>query len=395
MKEFLEGSRAVAEIVKLCRPGVISAYPITPQTHIVEELAQMVADGELNSQFVNVESEHSAASVVLGGAACGVRSYTATSSQGLFYMAEVIFNIAGLRLPLVLTCANRAVSAPINIWNDQQDSLSLRDAGWIQLYAENNQEAADFHLIGYRLSEDKSMMLPVMVCMDGFILTHGMESVDIPGQDKVDRFLPSYKPLYKLDTEEPLTMGILADPDYYLECRFAIQETLKTALDFIPKISQEFSDIFGRNYKDCLVEEYCVKDAEKVIVSMGSVCGTIKEVVDELRKKGKKVGLLKIISYRPFPYSRVYEALKNVPKVAVLDKAVSLGAYAPLAAEIKAAFFGKKKSPGVISSFIAGLGGRDITAESVREIVRHLTTKEINGGFIDLKPELLEEEYGK
>jgi len=395
VKEFLEGSRAIAEAVRLCKPGVISAYPITPQTHIVEELAQMVANGELRSQFVNVESEHSAASVVLGGVAAGVRSFTATSSQGLLYMAEVIFNIAGLRLPLVLACANRAVSAPINIWNDQQDSVSLRDAGWIQLYAENNQEVVDFHIMGYRISEDKSMMLPVMVCLDGFILTHGMESVDIPEQEKVDKFLPPYNPLYKLDTAEPLTMGLLADPDYYMETRYALQETLKDALKLIPKVSQEFRGVFGRDYKDCLIEEYYIKDAQKVIVAMGSVCGTIKEVVDELRAKGKKVGLLKIISYRPFPYARVCEALKDVPQVAVLDKAVSLGAYAPLAVEIKAAFFGKKKSPKVISSFVAGLGGRDITPESVREIFRKLNQREINLEFIDLKPELLQEEYGQ
>jgi pyruvate ferredoxin oxidoreductase alpha subunit len=395
VKEFLEGSRAIAEAVKLCKPGVISAYPITPQTHIVEELAQMVADGALNAQFVNVESEHSAASVVLGGVAAGVRSYTATSSQGLLYMAEVIFNIAGMRLPLVLACANRAISAPINIWNDQQDSVSLRDAGWIQLYAENNQEAVDFHLMGYRISEDKSIMLPVMVCVDGFILTHGMEPVDIPEQEKADKFLPPYNPLYKLDPAEPLTMGLLADPDYYMETRFAIQETLKEVLNFIPKVSQEFRSVFGRDYKDGLVEEYYTSGAEKVIVAMGSVCGTIKEVVDELRAKGKKVGLLKIISYRPFPYARVCEALKNVAKVAVLDKAVSLGGYAPLAIEIKAAFSGKKKSPAVISSFVAGLGGRDITLESIREIFRKLTPREVSLEFIDLKPELLQEEYGQ
>ncbi|MDD4894745.1 MAG: pyruvate ferredoxin oxidoreductase [Candidatus Omnitrophica bacterium] len=395
MKEFLEGSRAVAEIVKMCKPGVISAYPITPQTHIVEELAQMVANGELNAQFVNVESEHSAASVVLGGVAAGVRSFTATSSQGLFYMAEVLFNISGMRLPLVMTCANRAISAPINIWNDQQDSLSLRDSGWVQLYAENIQEAVDLHLIGYRLSEDKSMMLPVMVCMDGFILTHGMEAVDMPKQEEVDKFLPAYKPLYKLDTAEPISMGLLADPDYYIETRFAMQETFKDALKLIPTINEEFKNCFNRDYKDGLVEEYYTKDAEKVIVAMGSVCGTIKEVVDAQRAKGKKIGLLKVISYRPFPYARVYDALKDVPRVAVLDKAVSLGAYAPLAIEIKAAFSGKKKSPKVISSFVAGLGGRDITAESVKEILTKLTQKEINLEFIDLKPELLKEEYGE
>lgn len=393
MKEFLEGSRAVAEIIKLCKPGVISAYPITPQTHIVEELAQLVADKKLDSQFVNVESEHSAASVVLGAVATGVRAYTATSSQGLFYMAEVVFNISGMRLPLVMTCANRAISAPINIWNDQQDSVSLRDAGWIQLYAEDIQEAVDLHMIGYRLSEDRSMMVPVMVCMDGFILTHGIETVDMPTQEQVDKFLPPYKPLYKLDPQNPITLGPLADPDYYTEARYALEETIKDALELIPKVTSEFSKVFGRNYNG-LIEEYRTKDAERVIVAMGSVCGTIKEVIDELRAKGKKVGLLKITSYRPFPGVHIYEALKNIPKVAVLDRALSLGSYAPLAAEIKAAFFGKKKSPKVISSFIVGLGGRDITKDSIKEVLRLLTTKERSGEFIDLKPELLKESYG-
>jgi pyruvate ferredoxin oxidoreductase alpha subunit len=395
VRELLEGSQAVAQIIKLCKPGVVSAYPITPQTHIVEELAQMVADGQLNAQFVNVESEHSAASVVLGGEAAGVRSYTATSSQGLLYMAEVIFNIAGLRLPVVLTCANRALSAPINIWNDHQDSISLRDAGWVQLYAENNQEVADFHLIAYRIGEDKSIMLPVMVCMDGFILTHGIEIVDIPTQEQVDKFLPPYQPPYLLDTQNPMTLGALVDADFYQETRFAIQKTLESILKLLPKASEEFRNLFGRDYKDCLVEEYCTRDAEKVIVAAGSVCGTIKEVVDAQRAKGKKLGLLKIICYRPFPYARIYQALKDVPRIAVLDKAVSLGAYAPIATDVKAAFFGKKKAPEVISSFIAGLGGRDITLDSINEVFSALTAKEVNSLFIDLKPELLREEYGK
>jgi len=395
MREFVEGSHAIAQIIKACQPGVISAYPITPQTHIVEDLAQLVANGELKAQFVNVESEHSAASVVLGASAAGVRVYTATSSQGLFYMQEVVFNIAGMRLPVVMTCANRAISAPINIWNDQQDSISLRDAGWFQIYAEDNQEAVDFHLIGYRLAEDKRVMLPVMICMDGFILTHGMETVDLPEQDKVNKFLPNYNPLYKLDPAQPISMGLLADPDYYLEARFAIQETLKASLGYLSEISGEFNTVFGRDYQDLLVEEYQVKDADKVIVAMGSVCGTIKEVVDQQRAKGKKIGLLRIITYRPFPYARVYAALKDVPRVAVLDKAVSLGAYAPIAVDMKAAFYGKKKGPKVISSFVAGLGGRDITLESIHEVFRRLTAKEVNSDFIDLKPELLKEEYGK
>ena len=392
MKQFLEGSHAIAEAIKLCKPGVISAYPITPQTHIVEDLAQMVSNGELKSQFVNVESEHSAASVVLGAEATGVRTYTATSSQGLFYMAEVIFNIAGLRLPIVMTDANRAISAPINIWNDQQDTISLRDAGWIQFYAEDIQEAVDLHFMAYRIAEDKSMMLPVMVCMDGFILTHGFETVDMPTQEMVDKFLPPYNALYKLDVNNPMTLGPLVDPDSYAETRYAIQKTHEEALEFIPKVMSDFSKVSGRNYSG-LVEGYQLKDAERVIIAMGSVCGTIKDVIDELRAKGKKVGLLKIVSFRPFPAQAIYEALKNVPKVAVVDRAVSLGSYAPIAADVKSAFFGKKKAPKVISSFIVGLGGRDITKHSVKEIFRLLTTKELEGEFIDLKPELLKENY--
>ncbi|MBM3251458.1 MAG: pyruvate ferredoxin oxidoreductase, partial [Candidatus Omnitrophica bacterium] len=207
MKKFIEGSYAIAEAVKLCKPGVISAYPITPQTHIVEGLAQLVADGELKAEFVNVESEHSAASTVLGAVATGVRAFTASSSQGLLLMAEVIFNIAGMRLPLVLACANRAVSAPINIWNDQQDVMAVRDSGWILFFAENNQDLIDLHLQGYRIAEDHDVMLPVMVNLDGYILTHGLEVVDMPSQELVDKFLPPYQPLYKLDPANPITLG--------------------------------------------------------------------------------------------------------------------------------------------------------------------------------------------
>ena len=316
----------------------------------------------------------------------------ATSFKGFLYMAEVLFNIAGMRLPVVMTCANRAISAPINIWNDQQDSVSMRDTGWVQLFAEDIQEAADFHLIAYKLAEDKSVMLPVMVCMDGFILTHGIETVDMPSQEQVDKFLPAYKPLYKLDIENPISMGLLADPDYYMETRYALQETHKDVLNLIPKITADFAKVFGRAYNG-LVEEYHTKDAERVIVAMGSVCGTIKEVVDELRAKGKKVGLLKITSYRRFPAQAIYEALKNTPKVAVMDRAVSLGSFAPLCSEIKAAFCNKKKKPQVISSFVVGLGGRDITKDSIKEVFRLLTAKELSEEFIDLKPELLKESY--
>ncbi len=392
MKEFLEGSMAIAQAIKLCKPGVVSAYPITPQTHIVEELAQIVADGDLNAQFVNVESEHSAASVVLGAVAAGVRAYTATSSQGLFYMAEVLYNIAGMRLPVIMTTAARAISAPINIWNDHQDVVSLRDSGWIQFHAEDIQEAVDLHLIAYKLGEDKSIMLPVMVCMDGFILTHGVETLNMPSQEEVDKFLPVYNPPYKLDISNPMTLGPLVDPECYMETRFALNETHKEALDLIPKITADFAKIFNRHYNG-LIESYQVKDADRVIIAMGSVCGTVKEVVDELRGKGKKVGLLKITSLRPFPAAQIYEALKNVSKVAVIDRSLSLGSFAPVFADVKAVFCGKAKKPKAISSFILGLGGRDITQNSIKEIFRLMTGKEKQGEFIDLKPELLKESY--
>lgn len=383
MKVFIEGSHAVAEAVKRCKPGVVCAYPITPQTHIVERLSEMVADGDLKAEFINVESEHSAASVVLGSTATGVRSYTATSSQGLILMAEVLFNIAGMRLPVVLTCVNRSLSAPINIWNDHQDSMTIRDAGWIQLYAENNQEVHDLHFIAYRIAEDKNIMLPCMVCMDGYILSHGYEVVDLAEQEMVDKFLPPYQPEYKLDPEEPLTLGLLGDPNYYMETRWAIQETMKEALDLLPKIESEFSEIFKRQ-QPVLVEEYKTQDAEKILVALGSVAGTVKEVVDELREEGEKAGLLRIIAFRPFPKDQVFNALKNANKIGILDKSISLGSVSPVYMEISSLFQERGINKN-ISGFVAGLGGRDITPEVVKEIFKLLDEKPQAVRFVDLR----------
>ena len=388
MKEFLEGSHAVAQVVKRCRPGVISAYPITPQTHIVEDLAQLVADRDLNAQFVNVESEHSAASVVLGAEATGVRSYTATSSQGLLLMAEVVYNIAGMRLPVVMTTANRAVSAPINIWNDQQDVMAVRDAGWVLFFAENNQEAVDLHLQAYRLGEDPRVMLPVMVNMDGFILTHGMEVVDMPSQREVDDFLPPYKTTYKLDVANPQTMGFLGDPDYYIEIRYMLDQTLREALGLIPQVAGEFKKAFGRD-SGGLVEGYRLEDAEQVFVAMGSVCGTIREAVDALRKDGKKAGLLKIITYRPFPKDAITAALANAKEVAVVDKSISLGAAGPVYLDVAAALSTLGSRIPKTSGFVLGLGGRDITPNSIFEVYEKLVGKQIDCAFIGLKQELL------
>lgn len=389
MKKFLEGSFAIAEAAKLCRPGVISAYPITPQTHIVEHLSQFVADGELNAEAVNVESEHSAASVVLGAQSAGVRSFTATSSQGLFLMAEVVFNISGMRLPILMVCANRAISAPINIWNDQQDSISLRDAGWIQVYAENNQEAVDLILAGYKIGEDSKIMLPVMVCVDGFILTHGMETIDMPTQEEVDKFLPAYNPPFKLDVEHPMSFGLLGDPAVYTEARYALQKTLETVIGIIPKTGAEFKSSFGRDSVK-LIEKYKTDDAEIVLVAMGSVCGTIKDVIDKQREKGIKVGLLKIVTYRPFPKTAIEEALKNIPYIGILDKNISLGLDGALYTEISSLLYGSRQK---ISGFVAGLGGRDISEKTIEEIINLAKTEVNSCKFLDLNTDILWDEF--
>lgn len=385
MKEFIEGSAAIARIIKMCKPGVISAYPITPQTHIGENLAQFIADGEMNCEFVNSESEHSSASIILGVSAVGVRTYNSTSSQGLLLMAEVLYSIAGMRLPLVVTCANRAVSSPINIWNDQQDSVTLRDSGWIQLYAETNQEACDLHIQAYRIAEDHNVYLPVMVCIDGYILTHAVEVIDLPAQEQVDGFLPPLQPLHVLDPEDPVSMGVLYDPSVYTETRYAIHESMKEALNLIPEISSQFKEAFGRE-SGGLIQEYKTEGADKVIVAMGSVVSTVKDVVDEMRDEGEKVGAVKVITHRPLPAEALYNALKHIPEVAVLDKSISLGAAGPLCMDIRHVFQGKEAVP-KISGFIAGLGGRSITKDSIRGIFDRLSGEQVDHHFVDLQVE--------
>lgn len=387
MKRVMEGSRAVAEMVRLCRPQVISAYPITPQTHIVENLAGMVANGELNSEFVNVESEFSAASLVLGASATGARAFTASSSQGILLMTEVVYNIAGLRLPVVMTVANRAISSPLNIWNDHQDSVSVRDAGWIQLYAEDIQEAADLHLIAYRVAEDRRVLLPVMVCMDGYVLTHSYEPVDIPEQGQVDAFLPPYQALYKLDPADPLTFGAFADPNYYMEARYLLHRAVIGSQPVIEQALDEFSGAFGRKYQG-LVESYRTDDATEVLVALGSLVTTLRDVVDELREQGRRVGAVKLRSLRPFPKQALREALGRAEKVAVLEKCLSLGGGGILTPEVRAALYGQAGAPEV-SGFIVGLGGRSIPPRTVHRILDRLEGEQADDLFADLRPELL------
>jgi len=386
MLKQIEGSQAVADVVALCRPNVISAYPITPQTHIVEDLSVIVGQGKLDAEFVNVESEFTAASVVLGASAAGARTYTATSSQGLLLMAEVIYCIAGMRLPIVLTCANRAISAPLSIWNDQQDSMAVRDAGWIQLFAEDNQEAADLHIQAYKIAEQT--FLPVMVCMDGFILTHAFEPVDIPEQKEVDDFLPPFKPRHIVDPRWPRGIGLYADPRFYMETRYILHRAMEKSEKTIKEVSADFAKTFGRD-SGGFIKTYKLKEADVAIVSMGSVVGTIKDLIDQLEEKGKKVGLLQICSYRPFPRQEIYNVLKDKMNIVVLEKCISLGRGGILASDIRWSFPRAEKKDRNISSFIAGLGGRNITVDDLRYMVEKVEKEPVELEFLGLKKELI------
>ena len=387
--EIMEGSIAVAQAVRRCRPQVISAYPITPQTHIVEALAEIVANGELAADYITVESEFSALSACEGAVAAGSRAYSATTSQGLALMFEVCFNMAGMRLPLVMTIVNRALGAPLSIWNDQQDSISLRDAGWLQLYAEDNQEAVDLHYIGYRVSEDHRVLLPAMVCLDGFILSHTYEPVNMLSQEEVDTFLPPFVPKYVLDAKAPVSMGMYATPDYYHEFRYENEQAQKRALEVIREAGRAFGEQFGRDYS-ALVESYRMEDAETAIVAMGSICGTTKDAIDEMRDAGKKVGLVRIRCFRPFPAEDLKAALAGVERVAVLDKNVSLGAggastRGAVALEVKDALYGE---PVPVLDYVLGLGGRDVRIGDIKEIVA-LAERGEGDRFYGLRTEVL------
>ncbi|MHA2620784.1 MAG: pyruvate ferredoxin oxidoreductase [bacterium JZ-2024 1] len=364
----IEGSRAIAEAVAACRPGIVCAYPITPQTHIVSELAEMVARGELDAEFVNAESEHSAASIVLGGVAAGVRSYTATSSQGLLLMTEVLYNIAGLRMPVVMTVANRSVSAPINIWNDHQDSYTVRDSGWIQLYAESNQEAVDLHIQAFSIAEDPRVLLPVMVCVDGYLLTHSYEPVEVPTASEVDTFLAPYRPARRLDPANPITMGMLAGPDWYMETRYHLHQDLVASQDVIEQVARAYRKRWAKD-GHALFENFFSSDADTIMVAMGSVCSTIKDVVETGRNRGDRWGLVRLICHRPFPGERLRTALMGARHVIVLEKGFSPGLGGTLANEIRSLFAGHSDAP-TIYSVVAGLGGRDITPDSIERLFK-------------------------
>ena len=362
MLKQLEGSQGVAEAVKLCRPNVICAYPISPQTHIVEALGRYVHSGALTDcEYLNVESEFAAMSVAIGASAAGARAYTATASQGLLFMVEAIYNASGLGLPIVMTVANRAIGSPINIWNDQSDSLSQRDSGWIQLFAENNQEAVDLHIQAFRIAEKLS--LPVMVCMDGFVLTHALERMDVPSQEEVDRFLPAFEPRQVLDPADPVTIGAMVGPEAFTEVRYLMYYRFKQALEVIPEVQKEFESVFGRS-SGGLLSCYRCEDAETRVIAMGSCVGTIKDTVDEMREAGVKIGVVSLKSFRPFPYDAVRAALDGAKNVIVIDRTVTPGSRGVLGMEVRSAV---RESGIRVTNVIAGLGGRAITRKSLKK----------------------------
>ncbi len=384
----IEGSRGVAEAVARCRPEVICAYPISPQTHIVEALATLVKSGDLAPcEFINVESEFAAMSVAIGASAAGARAYTATASQGLLYMTEALYNAAGLGLPVVMTVANRAIGAPINIWNDHSDAMSQRDCGWIQLYAETNQEALDLHIQAFRIAEEIS--LPVMVCMDGFVLTHAHERLEIPSQEQVDRFLPPYQPRQVLDPADPVSIGAMVGREAFTEVRYLAHTRQMQALDLIPEVAAEFAGEFGRD-SGGLVRHYRTQDADTIVVALGSVLGTIKDAADELRAAGMKIGVLSITSFRPFPVDNVRRALRGAKRVVVLERALAVGLGGILAEHVRMAVSGTEAHGYTV---IAGLGGRAITKASLLALLRRAVADDLPPlTFLDLNTDLVEAE---
>jgi pyruvate ferredoxin oxidoreductase alpha subunit len=362
-----EVSLAVADAVKMAAPDVISAYPITPQTHIVEELSEFVANGELDAEYIPVESEHSAMSAAVGAAAAGARVYTATSSQGLALMHEILFIASSMRLPMVMTVANRSLSGPISIWNDHSDIMAERDIGWVQLFVENGQEALEFTWAAFRIGEDKRVMLPVVVNMDGFIMSHMIEPITIPDQEVVDAFLKPYEPQIKLDTADPVTFGPVGVPEVYLEAKKQCEQALLDSKAVVSEVIDDLNHTFGRQYG--LVETNGAEDAETVIVTMGSLGESVMTAVDRMNANGKAVGQARIRLWRPFPVEEFMDAVSGAKKLVVIDRAISPGSVnGPVAQELKSVFYGRLDAPEIVN-VIAGIGGRDVPVDDFVQMV--------------------------
>lgn len=391
MLKQVEGSKAIADTVAACRPEVICAYPISPQTHIVEGLSQIVKAGKLaNCEFINVESEFAAMSVAIGASAAGARAYTATASQGLLYMVEAVYNASGLGLPIVMTVANRAIGGPINIWNDHSDSMSQRDSGWIQMYAETNQEAADLHVQAFAIAERLS--LPIMVCMDGFILTHAYEQIDVPDQADVDKYLPTFNPRQILNPADPVSIGAMVGPEAFTEVKYMSHMKNIEALSVIPEEAAKFTEIFNRD-SGGLIRPYKMESARNVVIALGSVLGTIKDVVDEMITDGFSIGVLGLTTFRPFPFDAVRDALVNAHNVFIVEKAFQLGIGGIVTENVRTSLRGTATHD---QTLIAGLGGRPITKQALRtyfEAAIEGRVEELT--FLDLDKELAESELEK
>lgn len=385
----LTGNDAVAEAMRQINPDVVAAYPITPQTELMHKFADYVNDGWVKTEFVLVESEHSAMSAAVGASAAGSRVMTATSANGLALMWEIVYITASTRCPIVMAVVNRALSAPINIHCDHSDSMGARDAGWIQLHSENSQEAYDNTVQAVRIAEDRDILLPVMVCLDGFILSHTLEPVELLDDKTVQSFVGEFRPVHNLlDTDKPMTFGPLDFHDFYFEHKIPQIKAMQHAPEVIGRVAKEFAGHTGRHYD--LVEGYMTDDAERVVVALGSTCGTAKDVVDALRTKGEKVGLLKIRSFRPFPYEDVRKALAGAKAVAVLDRSMSFGAEGgPVLVEVRSALYGHSSVP--TRGYIYGLGGRDISLEHIEQAFEELKELASSGkssdelGFLGLR----------
>ncbi len=363
-KKVVTGNHAVSYGALLARVQVISAYPITPQTQIVELLSEFCATGALRAKFIKVESEHSAMAALIGASSAGARTFTATSAHGLALMHEMLHWAAGARLPIVMANVNRAMGPPWSVWTDQNDSLSQRDTGWMQVYCESNQEVLDTVLQAYKVAE--KVLMPAMLVLDAFVLSHTAEPIEIPDQKLVDEYLPPYRPIYKLDVNDPRSFGALAPPDVYMELRYKMHQAMEEALTEWAHADEEFSELFGRRYGS--IEPYRADDADLIVVTSGTVTSTAREVIDELRAQGRRVGLLKVRLFRPFPAQLVRAALAGAKKIAVIDRNISFGMGGIFAQEIKSALYNAPERPPIFG-FIAGLGGRDITPTVIREII--------------------------
>lgn len=388
MKRVITGDHAVAIGAKLCRVEVVPAYPITPQTLIIEHIAEFINDGEMDAKFMTMESEHSVMSAAAGASAAGARTFTATASQGLAYMHEMVYATAPLRLPVVMANVNRSLSTPPGIWIEYNDSMAERDSGWLQVYVEDNQEALDMIIQSYRIAEDKRVLLPIMPCLDGFVLSHTVEPVEVPDSSEVDSFLPPYEPDVFLDPENPALMGMLMPPQYFMEMRRQTDKAVESAKEVTGEVNREFAKVFGRNYGG-LVDTYMMEDAQIALITIGTVTSTARKVVDDMRRAGKKVGIVKLRFFRPFPADELRSALSDMGAVGVVDRSISYNGGGPVFGEVRSALYGMTMP---VINHLAGIGGRDVTEKLIATMFE-LTLKAANGESV--KPVIWHETRGE